>query len=395
MTTPAPVHDKSSEVLDFDLNPIISSIEDVLKRQLTANLNGIQKKYSHYLDAYHSIKSLPFIVELTEANERLRKKLDESENLKEEVIHRKNEIESQVQELEQQLESANKMVKVLADKLTSLEPHNIFLEIASKWPTKVRSDSEVDDLLERLYRDLGIEEEESDDEEVIDEMQVCSKDIKEMLKELRECTDDIEATKPESKEDKPGPGDQVRIVKTTQDEEMEMDNSGSDNRLNRSVLPEDKEDVCKLDDGDDEGVKEEEYEEKEEENADEEVAEEVAEEVEEEEVAQEDAEEVDEEEVAEEVEEASEEVEEEEHEEGESEEEIEKEEDQGQAHTEGEIKEEVEEEDDDDDEVFEVEVEGKKYFASGTENGLIFEYIDEDTMGKQIGIFKNSQAIFN
>ena len=60
-----------------------------------------------------------------------------------------------------------------------------------------------------------------------------------------------------------------------------------------------------------------------------------------------------------------------------------------------EVEEEAEEDEDDDDEVFEVELEGNKYFASGTENGLIFEYVDEDTMGKQIGIFKNSQAIFN
>ena len=353
MTTQVSRCDKSPEVLDFDLNPIISSIEDVLKRQLTANLNGIQKKYSHYLDAYHSIKSLPFIVELTEANERLRKKLEESESIREEVIHRKNEIESHVQELEQQLESANKMVKALADKLTGLEPHNIFLEIASNWPTKARSDSEVDDLLERLYSDLGIDDEDSEVEEAVDEMQVCSKDIKEMLKELRESTDDNHVS--EQDEDK---ADQVRVVKINDKETFE------EYRENKEEVNEDDHgNEMQVSSSADGQVK---HDEIEEEEVDEE------EEVEEEEVEEEEVEEEEEEE---------EDVEEEEVEEEEVEEE--------------DVEEEDVEEEEDDDEVFEVEVEGNKYFASGTENGLIFEYVDEDTMGKQIGIFKNSQAIFN
>jgi hypothetical protein len=57
----------------------------------------------------------------------------------------------------------------------------------------------------------------------------------------------------------------------------------------------------------------------------------------------------------------------------------------------------VEEEDqgEDDDEVFEVVIKGKKYFASSVSNGLIYQFIDEDTMGDQVGIYKNSRAIFN
>jgi hypothetical protein len=296
--------------IQFDIAPIISSIEDVLKRQLSANLSGIQQKYGRYLDAYRSIKSLPFILELTEANDRLRRELSESQAARDDLSRKKSEIEEQVRRLEDQMTSANKLVGILADRLMNLEPNNVYLEVARVLP-ELRSSSETDDLIGKLYTNLGIDEgsdDESDDQNEPDngdDIGVCSEDLKRILADF---------------------GSQNDAKPVGEDEEVE----------------------------------------EEEEEVEEEEVEEEEEEVEEEEVEEEEVEEEEEE-----VEEAQ--PEEEEEEEAQPE----------------------EEEEEDDDEVFEVVIKGKKYFASSVSNGLIYQFIDEDTMGDQVGIYKNSRAIFN
>ena len=348
--------------IQFDIDPIISSIEDVLKRQLSANLSGIQQKYGRYLDAYRSIKSLPFILELTEANDRLRRELTESQAARDALSRKKSEIEEQVRRLEDQMTSANKLVGVLADRLMNLEPNNVYLEIAKVLP-ELRSPSETDDLISRLYTDLGIDEgseDGSEDEhECGDNMDVCSKDLKRILADF---------------------GSQCDANRTGADQEAEED-----------VV------VEELAEEEDEEEEQEEQEEEEEEDEVEEEEDEV-EEVEEELVAEEEEDEEEEDEEEEELEEVHEERAHEEEEVDDDEVEDDEVEDGNEVKEESNEKAEedqVEEEDDDDDEVFEVVIKGKKYFASSVSNGLIYQFIDEDTMGEQVGIYKNSRAIFN
>ena len=97
--------------------------------------------------------------------------------------------------------------------------------------------------------------------------------------------------------------------------------------------------------------------------------------------------------------------EEEEEEDGEEEEE-EEEADSGEEEKQVEIKEEKNkeisdkqeeemEEEEEDEEVFEIDINGKTYFTTGKENGIVYEYIEEeDDIGDKVGEFKNGELIW-
>ena len=155
-------------------------------------------------------------------------------------------------------------------------------------------------------------------------------------------------------------------------------NISCDNNCNNIIISKNKEETKKE-------VKVEETEEEVEET--EEEVEETEEEVEErEEEVEETEEEV--EETEEEAEETEEEVEETEEEAEKAEEEVEE--------AEEEVEEEVEEtEEDDEEEVFLVEIQGKNYYTNSEKNGIIYECLDDEDIGDEVGKFdKNGIAIF-
>ena len=55
-------------------------------------------------------------------------------------------------------------------------------------------------------------------------------------------------------------------------------------------------------------------------------------------------------------------------------------------------KEEVEEEEE---EVFEIEIDDVTYFATGEENGILYEMTTDGDVGKKVGIIKDGEPIFN
>ena len=178
------------------------------------------------------------------------------------------------------------------------------------------------------------------------------------------------------------------------DKDVDEDDSGKDLlKLKEKMIQE----RMKLDeDADDDGLVSEKDEEVEEGDD--------AEEVDEEEDDEEDDEEVDEEEDDEEVDEEEDNEEEDNEEEVEEEveegEEVEEEEDDEEEDAEDneevvESDDDIETEDDDSEEVEEWEFKGKKYYITGSENGCIFEYLENEEIGEEIGHIKNSKVFFS
>ena len=95
-------------------------------------------------------------------------------------------------------------------------------------------------------------------------------------------------------------------------------------------------------------------------------------------------------------EEQEEEQEEDEEEEEEQEEEEQEEEEEEQEEEEEEQEEEEEEqEEEEEEEVFAIDINGKTYFTTGKENGIVYEYIEaEDDIGDKVGEFKNGELIW-
>jgi hypothetical protein len=125
---------------------------------------------------------------------------------------------------------------------------------------------------------------------------------------------------------------------------------------------------------------------------DEELEEVVEEEEEEEEVVEEEEEEEEVVEEEEEVVEEEEEVVEEEEEVVEEEEEVVEEEEEVVEEEEEEVLEEVEGQEEE--EVFEIEIKGKSYYTTNETNGVIYNIVDNEEIGEEIGKFENGKPIF-
>ena len=57
--------------------------------------------------------------------------------------------------------------------------------------------------------------------------------------------------------------------------------------------------------------------------------------------------------------------------------------------------EEMVEEEEEEEEVFEIEIDDITYYATNEENGTLYEVLDDDEIGKQVGIIKNGEPIFS
>jgi hypothetical protein len=56
---------------------------------------------------------------------------------------------------------------------------------------------------------------------------------------------------------------------------------------------------------------------------------------------------------------------------------------------------EVEEEDEEEEELFELEINGKTYFVTDENNGVIYEALEDDDVGEMLGNLKNGKPIWN
>ena len=56
---------------------------------------------------------------------------------------------------------------------------------------------------------------------------------------------------------------------------------------------------------------------------------------------------------------------------------------------------EEEEEEEVEEEVFEHEINGKSYYVTSTENGIIYSIEDDEDIGPEVGTFKDSIAVFD
>ena len=56
---------------------------------------------------------------------------------------------------------------------------------------------------------------------------------------------------------------------------------------------------------------------------------------------------------------------------------------------------EKEEEEEEEEDVFEIEIDDVTYFATGEENGILYEMISDGEIGKKVGIIKDGEPIFN
>ena len=54
-----------------------------------------------------------------------------------------------------------------------------------------------------------------------------------------------------------------------------------------------------------------------------------------------------------------------------------------------------EEEEEEEEEVFEIEIDDVTYFATGEENGILYEMTTDGDIGKKVGIVKDCEPIFN
>ena len=89
---------KQSSV-NIDIAPIVKLIQDTLQNEISNKLNDINDEFTLYKNTYKSINELPFILELTETNEKLKTQLEEERSKNEELNDIKQQLEEKVSQL--------------------------------------------------------------------------------------------------------------------------------------------------------------------------------------------------------------------------------------------------------------------------------------------------------
>jgi hypothetical protein len=370
-------------VENFNVEPLLIEIENVIKKGLNNVHSDFMDRYNLLEETHKQIMNLPSVRhELNKSSCNLENDSDSDSEFDKYVIKPNiNLYEPLVIRLEKLEKKYDNMIPIL-DKLL-----NKINDIDKDIKDLKKSDKKISDniLLENVKKSSVIKTSENENIEIHVEEEVLEHQCN-INQPLINLNAEIE--------------DNINSKKVL----VEVDKLEDNKKVHQNDMEQEKDEVEEVEEQEVDEQEEEVDEEDEEEEAEEEAEEEVDEEKEEE-VDEEDEEEVAEEEVDEEKEEEQE----EEVDEQEEEEEVQEEEEQENASIETETrpeqKDEVEEPEnneklesneceDEDAELFEIEIDDKTYCTNDDQNGFIWEMNDEGEQGDKVGYLKDGEAFF-